>query len=278
MNRSAAKILVASASIEKRISIKSVLQGAGFTVKAADTRTVGVLRLLRATPNVLLLDRLDAEGEDVMARLAALRLELLVTKAKVILLSDIPPTQRDQEVAAEVSSLSFLVEPIEMGKLVDAIERALRPETKETAPRIGRRAFRTTTPPPTSYEKDWVEQERTRGRDRRPQGSLTHRSTSPPPRRYQEEVVGSKTPVPEKSPPQGSSRSEKKERSGNRSTSRSPKTAIYLPPPPSHLAETSHGERRVRGSATEGQSRLHKESNSDIAELEYTFTENSEDE
>lgn len=278
MERSSVKIVIGSADKEKRLRITSMLGGAGFTVQDANTREVGILRLLKSAPDVLLLERFSAEGDDLLPRLAAMRLELMVNNTVVLLLTDVSPSQRDQDLAAEVSSLSFLSEPFEMGHLVNTVERMLWPEEAVAAPRYDVKGHRATSPAPARYEKGLIEQERSLGRDKRLQRSLTLREPSPPPRLFREDVFESKTPIPGPRFPQGAKQTKKKDESKDRPSSRTPNEPIYLPPAPSSIAEGEQPTDGMRLMVDYQQDESDDRTNSHDSEMEGLFDDLFEEE
>ncbi len=182
MSRSPVRVVIVMLDDQRRIAIGGTLQRAGFDVVYIQDQKAAVSRFVKDPPDVFLLDRHTPDGGDVLERLAAIRLELTLKGAFILLVSSRPPSLEDQKLAHAIGPVSFLSDSSDEREVFTALRQALS-TNQQTEP------FTATSSVQVLADEDWKARNGAtrRGSSLEPDDRL---ETVPPFPGYQEKLVG----------------------------------------------------------------------------------------
>ena len=218
MDRSPTQVVLVMSDHERRFSVKLALHHAGFEVEEAADLKEGLHLLFEVKPQVLVIERAAAGVDDVMRRLAAVRLELHAARTTVIMLCDSPPSAQDQRMARELGSVSFLLEPVDAEAIVGRarqhsptarqltpiplvlpphirVEGRSEPGDSASSAQLGG-GFRFPSPPPREFQEERIGRDSPPPRRKRLQATQGLREPSPPPDEGREVRLVRERPVP----------------------------------------------------------------------------------
>ena len=125
MTRIPVRAVVVAFDKVRRLDLARALRRGGFEVTEEETHKNGLWHLIEDPPDILVLERIGPNGVDVIERLAAMRLELAVTRTIVFLSSDEEPSDSDLDLSAKVGSISFVSNSDPLGQIVARARRAV---------------------------------------------------------------------------------------------------------------------------------------------------------
>lgn len=183
MGRSPVRVSIFLLNEPRRVAVGGTLRRAGFQVDFTENQQSAVSGLVDDPPDVLIIDRFSPDGEDVLLRLSALRLEIGATGACVLLLSGEPPSLEDQKMALEIGAVTFLTDSNDEREIFTALRRALTAKQAESP-------FTATSQVQVLADEDWQSDTESSERRKTADAADDRSETVPPFPGYQERLVG----------------------------------------------------------------------------------------